>query len=102
MRLNCTTLSGNVATLAQGVTNSTGVFNLTLPNLLGSLGPLITTIPQCNVFANLPLESTDCPVVHTVGRTLTGSPVLLSAYYNSLFSPIYNFLVPVFNVVSIS
>ena len=33
VRLNCTTLSGIVVTLSQGVTNSTGVFNLT--SLLG-------------------------------------------------------------------
>ncbi|XP_047975410.1 uncharacterized protein LOC125217882 [Salvia hispanica] len=41
LRLNCTTLLGNVVTLAQGVTNATGVFNLTLPN---PLGPVINTI----------------------------------------------------------
>ncbi|XP_047966329.1 uncharacterized protein LOC125210785 [Salvia hispanica] len=47
VRLNCTTIFGGMVTLAQGVTNSTGVFNLTLPNLLGSLGPVISTVLPC-------------------------------------------------------
>ncbi|KAL1534451.1 hypothetical protein AAHA92_30626 [Salvia divinorum] len=94
--LNCTTLFGNVVTLAQGVTGANGVLNLGLNNILGVLGSLLSGILPCGVFVNLPLNSTICPILSTVDGVLVGIPKLVNTIVDPVLGLVRNITVPVF------
>ncbi|KAL1534452.1 hypothetical protein AAHA92_30627 [Salvia divinorum] len=94
--MNCTTLFGNVVTLAEGVSCSTGNFKLGLNNVLGSLAPIVSGILPCGVFVNLPLNSTVCPILSTVDGVLVGVPRVVNTIADPVLGLVQNITVPLF------
>lgn len=92
VRLNCTTpLAGGTITVGQGITGVNGVYNISIPNIVATLGliPAVLggTLP-CAVIVNLPLNQTVCPILSTTNGILAGVPSLL----NTVLSPVLGLL----------
>ncbi|KAL1534449.1 hypothetical protein AAHA92_30624 [Salvia divinorum] len=100
VNLNCTNILTGVQTIFQGVTNTVGVFNITLPNLpvLPPLGSLLS----CAVVINLPLDTTVCPILNNVTGILTGLPTLVNTILNGLLGPVLVFVFQVLQIVTIT
>ncbi|XP_042006156.1 uncharacterized protein LOC121754938 [Salvia splendens] len=95
VNLNCMTHSGELETLGQGITNATGEFII---QVNGSVGPIFPgDVPPCNVFVNLPLNFTVCPILSTTTGIISGVLTPVRIIIDAVAG-----LIAVFKVVSFS
>lgn len=99
--LNCTILGATVK-LGQGVTNATGGFNISVPNILSILpiigGPLL----PCRVVAQLPLlNQTVCPILNTANGILAAVPTLVSIILTPI-RRVLNLITGIFVILSVN
>lgn len=95
VRLNCSILGATV-TLGQALTDVNGRFNISVPNLLGTLpligGPLL----PCRVVVQLPLNQTVCPILNTATGILSAVPTLVSTIISPIFGLVANLVTNTF------
>lgn len=82
--LNCTVVGSNVR-LGQGQTDANGTFNISVGNILESVGGLLPIIGgggriiPCTVGTVLPINQTVCPILNTANAVLIGVPTVVNA-----------------------
>ena len=86
---NCTTLSGSVLMLAEGVTGPNGTFTIFVNNMISFFRFQTGRILPCSVVASLPHNSTVCPFHDAATDTLTGAISFVGTVLDKVLGHIY-------------